>query len=209
MRSTPRDPENTLSGVTGTNPSHGQHDPYSQQGPQNGWYTQPTPPPAPKKSMSTGMILAIVFASIAALCVLGGIGAALAPKDDKPAGQTTQTTGTAAPAQPAEAAPATSTAAPPTTAPATPAPPAGPKTSFADGTWEVGAGAGQVAPGKYKTTVPDDSWGCYWERLRGTGGSFDEIITNGNAEKNTPVVVTIAAGDKAFKSERCGTWTKA
>jgi hypothetical protein len=153
--------------------------------------------------MSTGVILAIVFAAIAVLCVgLAAVGAML-PDEKKPPAAATADQGAevSTPAEPTT---------PPTTATSTAPPtPAGPLTSFADGTWEVGAGAGQVAPGKYKTTVPNDSWGCYWERLRGTGGSFDEIIANGNGAKNTPVLVTIAATDKAFKSERCGTWTKA
>lgn len=78
MRSTPRHNPITVSGVTGTTPPHGQHNPYSQQDPSGGWYAQPTPPaPVPKKSMSTGVILAIVFGSIAALCAIVGIGAAL------------------------------------------------------------------------------------------------------------------------------------
>lgn len=86
---------------------------------------------------------------------------------------------------------------------------AGPVTSFADGVYDVGTGAGQVPAGKYKTTVPANAIGCYWERLSGTGGTFDEIIANGNGTKGAPLTVTIAATDKAFKTERCGTWSPA
>lgn len=85
----------------------------------------------------------------------------------------------------------------------------GPWTSFADGTYEIGDKDGQVAPGKYKATVPADSFGCYWERTKDTSGEFASIITNGNASKGQPVIVTIAKTDGAFKTERCGTWTHA
>jgi hypothetical protein len=152
--------------------------------------------------MSTGRLLAVIFAAVAAVCVVAGIGAALAPspKDDKPA--VSGTTNEALPAQTAT----------PTTAAATstaPAAPVGPKTSFGDGTWEIGAAAGQVAPGKYRTTVPTTSSNCYWERLKGTSGGFDDIIANDNADPGTPTVVTIGAQDVAFKSRGCGTWAKA
>lgn len=95
-----------------------------------------------------------------------------------------------------------------TDTPTTPtsAPPAGPIAAFADGTYEVGAGAGLVAPGKYKTTVPADSFGCYWERLKGLSGQLGDIIANGTADKGAPVIVTIAATDKGFKTTGCGTW---
>src|SRR5687768_8442803 len=93
MRSTPRNEPITVSGVTGTNPPYGQHDPYSQQqqNPSGGWYAAPAnpPPPPPRTGMSTSAILLIVFGSIAALCVLAGIGVALAPPPkDKPAAVT-------------------------------------------------------------------------------------------------------------------------
>jgi hypothetical protein len=43
--------------------------------------------------------------------------------------------------------------------------------------------------------------GCYWERLSGLGGTFQEILANGNPPG--PEIVTIAATDKAFNSTRC------
>jgi hypothetical protein len=87
--------------------------------------------------------------------------------------------------------------------------PTGPVTAFGDGTYEIGTGAGQVPPGKYKTTVPADSAGCYWERLKGLSGAFADIAANGNSEPGAPAVVTIAKTDAGFKSQRCGTWQKA
>lgn len=96
------------------------------------------------------------------------------------------------------------TTATPTTA--TSAAPAGPITAFADGTYQIGAGAGLVPAGTYRTTVPADSSNCYWERQRAFGGGVDAIIANGNHGTGEPVIVTIAATDKGFKTRGCGTW---
>ena len=80
----------------------------------------------------------------------------------------------------------------------------GPVTAFADGTYEVGTGAGQVPPGKYKTTAGDL---CYWARLRNLSGA-DDIIASDLVKEGALVIVTILAADKGFKTERCGTWRK-
>jgi len=93
-----------------------------------------------------------------------------------------------------------------TSAAASSAPPAGPITAFADGTYQIGTGAGLVPPGTYKTTVPTDSFGCYWERLKDLSGGFEAIIANENHGKGEPVIVTIAPTDKGFKTQGCGTW---
>lgn len=87
--------------------------------------------------------------------------------------------------------------------------PAGPLTTIPDGTHEVGTGAGQVAPGTYKSTVPANAITCYWERLSGFGGSFNEIITNGSGKPGQSVRVTINKADKGFHTEQCGEWVKA
>lgn len=83
--------------------------------------------------------------------------------------------------------------------------PAGPVTSFADGTYEVGPGAGQVPPGKYKSTVPADSIACYWARLK---ADMADIIDNGVAGKGEPVIVVIAPTDKGLQVRGCGVFTK-
>ncbi len=83
--------------------------------------------------------------------------------------------------------------------------PTGPVTAFADGTYEVGGGAGQVPPGTYKSTAVDN---CYWERLKTLGGQFSDIIANDNANPGEPVIVSIAKTDKGFKTTGCGTWRK-
>jgi hypothetical protein len=100
--------------------------------------------------------------------------------------------GAAIPASPTPAA-SPSPAASPT--------PAGPATTFGDGTYIVGT---DIAPGTYRNS--SSSGGCYWERLSGFGGSFDEIIANGLATYRQ--VVTIKETDAGFSSNDCGTWSQ-
>lgn len=80
-----------------------------------------------------------------------------------------------------------------------PSPPSGPTTP-GSGTFAVGT---DIAPGTYVAVGTD---GCYWARLSGFSGDFDDIIANdiGDGQR----VVTIAAGDVGFESNRCGTWTR-
>lgn len=87
---------------------------------------------------------------------------------------------------------------------ATRAPTATPTPSFAhfgDGTFQVGK---DIQPGTYRTR--SGSPGCYYARLKGFGGTVDDIIANDNTD--APAVVTIAASDKGFQSQDCGTWTQ-
>lgn len=74
------------------------------------------------------------------------------------------------------------------------------KTTFDDGIFIVGT---DITPGTYKNT---GAQGCYYARLSGFGGTLDEIIANDNVDTST--IVTIAASDKGFESNGCGTWTK-
>lgn len=60
-----------------------------------------------------------------------------------------------------------------------------------------------IAPGTYRSKGGSS---CYWARLRSFGGGLSAIIANGNA--TGAAVVTIAAGDKGFKSQRCAIWTR-
>lgn len=69
-----------------------------------------------------------------------------------------------------------------------------------DGVWFVGT---EVAPGTYRAASPEE---CYWERLSGTSGSFDDIITNGIGAGDA--TVTIQPSDAAFSSSRCGGWSR-
>jgi len=65
-----------------------------------------------------------------------------------------------------------------------------------DGIFLVGD---DIAPGEYRSEAAD----CYWARLSGTSGDFEEIIANGNGA----TVVTIAESDYAFESRLCDEWT--
>ena len=82
-----------------------------------------------------------------------------------------------------------------------PTPTTDPNPHFEDGTYTVGK---DIQAGTYRTRV--GSSGCYYSRLAGFGGELSEIISNENTDN--PAVVTIAATDKGFKSNRCGTWTQ-
>lgn len=91
-----------------------------------------------------------------------------------------------------------------THAPTTPTPTATPAPTYAhfgDGTYQVGK---DIQPGTYRTR--SGSAGCYYARLSGFGGTLDEIIANNTTD--APAIVTIAATDKGFSSQDCGTWTQ-
>ena len=74
--------------------------------------------------------------------------------------------------------------------------------SFGDGTWTVGS---NIQPGTYRSSETGNS--CYWQRLSGLSGEFDDIIANGVTDAIW--VVEIAPTDAGFSTERCGTWTEA
>jgi hypothetical protein len=73
-----------------------------------------------------------------------------------------------------------------------------PLTAFPDGYWAVGD---QIASGRYRN---DGDGACYWQRLSGFSGEFDDIKANDNVDGST--IVDIAATDVGFSSTRCGTW---
>ncbi len=80
-------------------------------------------------------------------------------------------------------------------------PSSGPTQPFGPGVWLVGS---EIAPGIWRNS--DSSANCYWERRSGLSGEFQDIIAN---EYSASIqTVTIQAGDVAFQSERCGTWTR-
>jgi hypothetical protein len=72
--------------------------------------------------------------------------------------------------------------------------------TFGAGTKVVGA---DIPAGTYRTRIGNG--GCYWERLRGFGGTFGEIIANELTDY--PSVVMISATDAGFSSSGCATWT--
>jgi hypothetical protein len=76
-----------------------------------------------------------------------------------------------------------------------------PNPHFSDGTHRVGE---DIQPGTYRTR--EGSSGCYYARLSGFGGGFEEILANDNT--SDPAIVTIEPTDVGFESRRCGTWTQ-
>jgi hypothetical protein len=68
-----------------------------------------------------------------------------------------------------------------------------------DGTYKVGV---DIEPGTYRSEGGES---CYWERLRGLGGTIADTIANGAG--SWPQVVQIAPSDVAFKTQHCPTWT--
>ena len=75
-----------------------------------------------------------------------------------------------------------------------------PPQSFGDGIHIIGT---DIEPGTYRSAGGD---GCYYARLRGFGGTLDEIIANELSDG--PSIVEISQRDKGFSSKGCGTWTK-
>ncbi|HEX5945926.1 MAG TPA: hypothetical protein VFY82_06590 [Acidimicrobiales bacterium] len=89
--------------------------------------------------------------------------------------------------------PVTTTTDPPTTTTTAPPPP-----GFDGGTRVVGT---DMQPGRY---ISEGQF-CYWERLSGLTGAFEDIIVNGNADGQA--IVEIVPGDVAFNSNGCGRWS--
>jgi hypothetical protein len=93
--------------------------------------------------------------------------------------------------------PPPSTSAP---CPGDPPPPPPPPVSLVSGTYIVGQ---TVQPGRYIARAARN--GCYWERLSGFGGTFDEIIANDFQDFSGPNIVDIVAGDAGFRFDAdCG-----
>ncbi|MEV8478721.1 hypothetical protein [Streptomyces sp. NPDC051173] len=67
------------------------------------------------------------------------------------------------------------------------------------GTYQIGK---DVKPGTYRST--GNKLGCYWERAKDSKGEMDSILANDNVVG--PAYVTIADGDKLFKTRGCKGW---
>jgi hypothetical protein len=75
------------------------------------------------------------------------------------------------------------------------------KTDIAgDGTWLVGD---DVKPGVYVAVDPGE---CYWERVSGLSGDFEDLIANDNVTGQA--VVQVKKSDEALSTNRCGGWVK-
>jgi hypothetical protein len=82
--------------------------------------------------------------------------------------------------------------------------PSGPRTRFGFGQHRVGS---DIAAGRY---FSDPSDGCYWERLRGFGGTLSDIIANDFLGYNpSQYIVDVLSSDLAFSPDSdCGIWIK-
>ena len=111
-----------------------------------------------------------------------------------------ETTTTSEPTTTTMAAPTTTTSTAPTTTATTA--PLGREPAFGSGIQVVGE---DVHAGIYETEILGDGVfdGCYWERLSGFSGDFDELIANNIAMGHD--VVEIVDSDAAFDSD-CGSW---
>lgn len=154
------------------------------------------------------------FITIAALVVLGVVASLFGDETEEALEAAATTTTTTTPEVPTtEADTTTTTEATTTTAQATStvpetttttAPPTTtttgqpePEPAFGAGTHVVGE---DIQPGVYETGILGEGIfdGCYWERLAGFSGEFDDIIANNNAVVHD--VVEIAATDAGFSS---------
>ena len=81
-------------------------------------------------------------------------------------------------------------------------PPPPPATSFESGTWIVNE---DIASGRYFT---DPAPGCYWERLRGLGGTVVDVLANRFIDFDAAQeIVDVDDGDRAFFSDpQCRSW---
>ncbi len=143
-----------------------------------------------------------VLIGVGGLVVLGIIGSALGDSEDGSTSVPTRApVAAASPTSPPAAVAATPTAIPTTTAvvAATPQPtPASePKSSLDAGTYRVGT---DIAPGIYAGRAGAGLFGsCYWERLSGVSGTFEEIIANDNA--NGQFYIEAKPDDKYLKTD--------
>ncbi len=62
-----------------------------------------------------------------------------------------------------------------------------------------------IGSGMFRSNNPLSA-NCYWERLRGLGGTQAEVIAKDGGPG--PAVVVIAGNDRGFGSTGCATWTK-
>lgn len=76
-----------------------------------------------------------------------------------------------------------------------------------EGTWAVGE---EIQPRTYTTNAPDGSAldGCYWARLSGFTGEFDQIIANGNIEAGAHGRVQISSSDAGVQFTGACSWTR-
>jgi hypothetical protein len=190
----------------------GMQQPWPQQGMQQPWPQQGMPPGGqqppygpvpvqqqPQKAKRFGWPTLIITAVVA--LGLGGIVGGSGDGTATTAEPNATVTATETVTQTAEAEPAPTASEAPT-AKNTTEPES--KSTMEEGTYEIGVDA---KPGRYKTRVPEDSDGCYWERTKDDSGDLDSIIANDNVNPGARASISVKSGE-FFKSNGCGTWTK-
>jgi len=143
-------------------------------------------------------VVAFSLGCITAVVALSLIGTFVGSGDD--IATTAEPTATVTATETAEAESATSSNAPAAKKTTEPEP----GSTMDEGTYEIGVDA---EPGRYKTRVPQDSSGCYWEKMKDDSGGFNSLIANGEVNPGGRVSITLKRGE-FFNSEDCGTWTR-
>ena len=112
-------------------------------------------------------------------------------------------TGTSAPvATPAATATPTLVIASTTAATTVTSPPVGgPLTTVGPGTYAVGTGSGQIAPGKYFAPAPTSGPPCYYARLRNNDGEAADIVAE--EMSHNQIIMTVRASDGYVKVSGC------
>ena len=184
--------------------------PQPQQQPPvlNGSAAEPAEGPQPEQQRRFSTRLRIIGAAVGGLILGIAIGASAAnattsSRQAAAAPPVTRTV-TVTPAPTVSLPAATYVPAPVTTEKAAQA--QGALQSLSPGTYEVGIGPGQAAPGKYKSSGPEGSHICYCARLKNNDGAVDDIINNNITQG--PSVFTIKPSDGYVEVNGC-TFTKA
>ena len=110
-------------------------------------------------------------------------------------------TGPSAPATPAPPSTPTSAIADTPATTATSRPVDGPLATVRPGTYEVGTGNGQIAPGKYFSPGPSGGSTCYYARLRSVDGEVDDIIADDLSHGQ--IIMTVRASDGYVEVSGC------
>jgi hypothetical protein len=77
----------------------------------------------------------------------------------------------------------------------------------------IGDGQHAVGPdikaGTYTTTVPADSFGCYWARVNDFEGELQSILANGNLEPGAKGRIVVKSSDAGVEFKGGCEWKKA
>ena len=76
-----------------------------------------------------------------------------------------------------------------------------PSDPIPSGMWQVNL---EVAPGTYSASPAESGGSCYFERLSGFSGTFNDILGNGISSSSQ--IVTISGSDVGFATSGCTPW---